>query len=246
MTNLTITERAAARLIQKTPLETNRDLEGLLMQRCRLSLKSNVRTTFHDNRTATEEYSPPTLVGKAVVENLPSVIKAFELAMTPAPNHEIVAAITKLKIKTASRQGEAIDFKFLIRVWSEDLKNYPADIVISALQPKGKWFPDFYDIDQHCRSETRKRSDILKMLEEFLGQQSKPKMIAGQTVDPIKLRNELQAERDRVLNKFQVLSRGLAEAVDAAKIKQSRLLDAKLDEFRISAGTENSGHSAGM
>ena len=84
------------------------------------------------------------------------------------------------------------------------------------------------------------------MLEEFLGQQSKPKMIAGQTVDPIKLRNELQAERDRVLNKFQVLSRGLAEAVDAAKIKQSRLLDAKLDEFRISAGTENSGHSAGI
>ena len=171
-----------------------------------------MKNIFHDNRTVTEEYYPPSLIGTPVLENLPATINAYRLAMTPVPEQIIIEELTKLKIKTASRQTDTIDFKFMIRVWVDDLKHFPADILMHALKPKTKWFPDFHDVVEVCEKMTKRRRDILEILEATLTLGQQTLLIERHKEDPIIIQQKLIEERNRVLLKFEELKKGLDQA----------------------------------
>lgn len=72
--------------------------------------------------------------------------EAVELSLQPASDDEILKQLVKLKAKTASKGQAEADMAIELSVYVEELRHYPADVMVAGLHRAGKqcdWFPSW-------------------------------------------------------------------------------------------------------
>ena len=92
----------------------------------------------------------------------------FEAICRPARPEKIIMALGKLRIKTAAKDGD--DLEARIAVYAEELGEYPADIVLDALNrwPKmSRWFPTWHELMDIIEWRANKRKWTLEALRGF-------------------------------------------------------------------------------
>lgn len=91
--------------------------------------------------------------------------QAVDLYLAPLPITEIIKLITRLQIIAPEKEKTTIDIKARTSIWLEELRKYPADIVIMALKKKYRWFPSLAEVMDYCDNEVARRKLIkLKLL----------------------------------------------------------------------------------
>jgi hypothetical protein len=151
---------AAARLATQTPTETNRSLEAALMQRYGLSkrLRASVMAGEPDYAMVPVRDDP----------DFQAAYNAAQLAMVPAPDEMIIAAIGVLeaKCKRGKESDGAGDLG--LRVFVSELRKYPADVVLTVLSDWGNeniFAPSWHELKVKLDKATQKRRDLLVSLE---------------------------------------------------------------------------------
>lgn len=95
-------------------------------------------------------------------------VSMFEAICRPARPEKIIMALGKLRIKTAAKDGD--DLEARIAVYAEELGEYPADIVLDALNrwPKmSRWFPTWHELMDIIEWRANKRKWTLEALRGF-------------------------------------------------------------------------------
>ena len=151
---------AAARLATQTPIETNRSLEAALTQRYGLSkrLRGSVLVGEPDYAMAPVRDDP----------DFQAAFDAVNLAMVPAPDDVIIAAIGVLeaKCKRGKESDSAGDLG--LRVFVSELKKYPADVVLTVLSDWGDqntFAPSWHELKVKLDQSVHKRREILHAIE---------------------------------------------------------------------------------
>jgi hypothetical protein len=151
---------AVTRLCASSPAETNKSLEAALMQRYGLS----------------KRLRPSVLIGEPDYAMVPvrddpdfqAAYNAIHLAMVPAPDEMIIAALGVLeaKCKRGKESDGAGDLG--LRVFVSELRNYPADVVLTVLKNWGDqniFAPSWHELKVKLDAGTQKRRDMLYALE---------------------------------------------------------------------------------
>lgn len=72
-----------------------------------------------------------------------------DVLLAPAPDHVMEGAIARLAVKCGRRKEDDRSADFSLAVFIEDLREYPADLVVAALRywpTCSKWWPDWADL----------------------------------------------------------------------------------------------------
>jgi len=151
---------AAARLSVSTPAETNKSLEVALQQRYGLSKKLRAVVLIGE-----PDYA---MVPVRDDPNFDAAYNAVRLAMVPAPDEMIIAALGVLEAKC--KRGKETDElgKFGLKVFLSELRNYPADVVLTVLKNWGDqnvFAPSWHELKVKLDAGTQKRRDMLYALE---------------------------------------------------------------------------------
>ncbi len=87
--------------------------------------------------------------------------------LEPLPPQTILQELTKLKVKTKTRNMTTDEQTLMIQAYCEELQRFPADIVLYVLRSIGDtspWFPAWAELHQELRWRTDKRAFMLDAL----------------------------------------------------------------------------------
>ena len=151
---------AAARLATQTPTETNRSLEAALMQRYGLSkrLRAAVLVGEPDYAMVPVRDDP----------DFQAAYNAAQLAMVPAADEMIIAAIGVLEAKCKRGKESEGAGDLGLRVFVGELRKFPADVVLTVLSDWGNeniFAPSWHELKVKLDKATQKRRDLLVSLE---------------------------------------------------------------------------------
>jgi len=85
------------------------------------------------------------------------ILNAF---LEPLPQDRILKGLTRLQVICPEREKSEIDKKFRLKIYVEELSKYPADIVVTALLKRYKWFPALAELLDVCDNEMAFRKVI--------------------------------------------------------------------------------------
>ena len=71
-------------------------------------------------------------------------LAVLDAALVPAPKEVILKALTRVKLSVNPRNQGADDAKYQRAIYVDELSEFPADVVVEALQRLGRrdWFPN--------------------------------------------------------------------------------------------------------
>jgi len=98
--------------------------------------------------------------GGADSEELEQALVAYERACLPMPDQWTNEELAKLKARTVSRQQDQEELSLMLRVYADDLAEWPADVVKEVLrtQPKvSKFWPTWYELEERLKLKAWKR-----------------------------------------------------------------------------------------
>jgi hypothetical protein len=96
--------------------------------------------------------------------------RAHELlavALHPASPQTLVTELTRLRLMTKARAQGDDDQTAVLAIYAEELAEYPADVVVSALRGWAKrevFFPALADLHEACHKASRKRRALAECL----------------------------------------------------------------------------------
>ena len=89
-----------------------------------------------------------------------TAIKMLDKALEPLPSETILQELTRLKLKTMARNMTTEELSLQLAVYTDELGQYPADIVVKVLRdwPKqSKWWPTWHELDIELEWRTNRR-----------------------------------------------------------------------------------------
>ena len=96
-----------------------------------------------------------------------TAIKMLQKALEPLPANTILQELTRLKLKTMARNMTTEELSLQLAVYTDELGQYPADIVVKVLRdwPKqSKWWPTWHELDIELEWRTNRRQFKLDAL----------------------------------------------------------------------------------
>jgi hypothetical protein len=91
----------------------------------------------------------------------------LQKALEPLPSEQILKELTRLKLKTMARNITTEELSLQLAVYTDDLAQYPADIVVKVLRdwPKqNKWWPTWHELVNEMEWRTNGRQYKLDAL----------------------------------------------------------------------------------
>lgn len=146
-------------LIQRTPEENDNNLSQYLKSTLKLPLSTTKRVCYTDYGC---DFCQNVEYGDLNEEQRQAANEAIDSYMQPLPRAEIIKLITRLQIISPEKEKPEYDLKARLIIWVEELVNYPADIVKSALTRRYRWFPALAEVLEFCDNEIAFRK-LLKM-----------------------------------------------------------------------------------
>lgn len=151
-----------AQLLTQTPQENTSNLVQFLKHTLKLPVNISKRTVFTQNGC---DFIEDIEVGEMTEPEKEQARQAVDLYLAPLPITEIIKFITRLQIIAPEKEKTTIDIEARTSIWLEELRKYPADIVIMALKKKYRWFPSLAEVMDYCDNEVARRKLIkLKLL----------------------------------------------------------------------------------
>ena len=154
------------------PEATDKALLASLPQSVRLSLRE-VREAEIDPRYGYDEVFKTFRLADALTpEARAAALRLVEAAMAPADKMTIAREVTRLRAMTKAKAEQEDDLKVLAALYSEDLRAYPTDVVVSVIRKwinREKWWPAWSELKAMLDEALRYRSALLKTLEEHHG-----------------------------------------------------------------------------
>lgn len=98
--------------------------------------------------------------GGAPEEDIAAAMDILDRANARCPIEIAEKAVQTLRIRTVRRFEDVDDMVAVIAVYSEDLSEYPADVVIDACRSwarQSKWFPAWVELQELCDLMIRRR-----------------------------------------------------------------------------------------
>jgi hypothetical protein len=91
---------------------------------------------------------------------------AVEFSLRPAPEDVLAQALYRLRIVTRGRDRAGDDREAEAMIWIEELRRFPADIVLETLRTwpersDGMWWPTWHDVRETIARQTAARSMLL-------------------------------------------------------------------------------------
>ena len=132
--------------------QTDRALEASLPAPLRTLLSSNaIYDSGFENLLRYEELPPArNAVGEAMLEQARAVLDA---ALVPAEPAAVLKILARLKISTSYRSYAADDAKLERRVYADELRGYPLDVIDEACRKwarREQWWPSVAEIVEEC------------------------------------------------------------------------------------------------
>ena len=153
-------KNAVARLCESSPQETNKNLEVALMQRYGLckTLRASVLVGEPDFA----------LVPVRSDFSFQAAYDAVMLAMLPAPDELIIAALSVIEAKCKRGKESDEAGSFSLKVFVSELRSYPADVVLSVLKAWGDqniFAPSWHELKVKLDAAQQKRRDLIFAIE---------------------------------------------------------------------------------
>jgi hypothetical protein len=100
----------------------------------------------------------------------------------PAPDEMIIAGLAKLRALTASRARDDRSTDIQIEAYIEQLKMWPADAVVQALNDapsRSKWFPTWHELEEQLKYLTTDRRLIVAAIDRRIARLEKKTSVQG-------------------------------------------------------------------
>lgn len=110
---------------------------------------------------------------KASHADLEEALPILEAVNQPCPPDIAAKAVGALKVRTVARKEQQDDLSLTVAVFTEDLMDYPPDVVIDACRrwaSKEKWFPSWAELKDLLDYKAGKRRKILEALRKALNE----------------------------------------------------------------------------
>lgn len=95
------------------------------------------------------------------------VLAIVEAVNVPMKEQETIFELGRLRVQTKARAEDAENMEFLLRVYAEDMREYPADIVKAACRRWArinKFFPAWAELKGEMDYLARNRKALLRVL----------------------------------------------------------------------------------
>ncbi|WP_157230895.1 hypothetical protein [Kiloniella laminariae] len=95
-------------------------------------------------------------------------IRTLRLSLAPLSRSQTMRELLRLKVKTGSRNMDAQTLELQLEVYADELARFPADCVLQVLGEvgRGKWWPDWGEIERRLTPLETTRRRILRALEK--------------------------------------------------------------------------------
>ena len=163
------TDAARAKLESQAPEETDRKLLQWLTSSLQIEPTAQVRLTYPTTggylRTVTG-YSFEGLTD----DNRSRALEAVQSAMTPATVERCEELVSTLHAVTAHRQDSENSLKVILRLYSDCLAKYPADVSKAVVErfiyrsEKPNFFPTLSELKTECDRAAHQRQQLLRSL----------------------------------------------------------------------------------
>jgi hypothetical protein len=113
-------------------------------------------------------YDVPAAVDAAAAVEAQTFAAALRQTCRPLDEQDILIELGKLRVKVARRAEEGADMQLLLEAYTEELRDYPADIVLEVLRlwpSLSKWWPALEELKQPLGWRVRQRTGFLAALE---------------------------------------------------------------------------------
>ena len=132
--------------------QADRGLEASLPAPLRTLLRSKARYDSQFDALLRYEPLPPakTPAGEAMLDRARN---ALDAALVPAEPAAVLKMLARLKISTSSRNRDGDDAKLERRVFADELRHYPLDVVDEACRRwarREQWWPSIAEIVGEC------------------------------------------------------------------------------------------------
>ena len=148
-------------LTAKPPAENDKSLNQMLKSRLTSCMKCKTKTVFTEHGTDYKEIIIFEGLDEAKKQEAQEILNAF---LEPLPQDRILKGLTRLQVICPEREKSEIDKKFRLKIYVEELRKYPADVVVMALLKKYKWFPALAELLDVCDNEMTFREIVKKGL----------------------------------------------------------------------------------
>jgi hypothetical protein len=113
-------------------------------------------------------YNTPAVVDAAATTEAKTFVSALQQTCRPLDDESLIRELAKLRTKVGRRAEEGSDMELLFEAYVEDLREYPADIVLEVLRTwpnLSKWWPALEELKQPIGWRVRQRAGFLAALE---------------------------------------------------------------------------------
>lgn len=108
----------------------------------------------------------------AKAEEFQQALLAYERACLPMPDPQINEELGKLRVRTAWRDPGQEDMSFAMRVYADDLAEWPADVVKEVLSTQhkvSKFWPAWIELEERLKLKAWKRLKTRDALRQAAG-----------------------------------------------------------------------------
>ena len=128
------------------------ELEALLPQSVKSAMQSKTNKDF--------DLTGYTMTQQVSLQDYEQALALLSRALEPSSKAMVLKELTKLKLKTTTKNMDAAELKMQLGVYTDELAKYPPDIVITVLAKwaeQSKWWPAWHELHRDLEWRTNKR-----------------------------------------------------------------------------------------
>ena len=156
---LSVTGLETTKNIAQTPMENDKSLKAMLKSTLKSGVKFSTKAIFGENGVEYREIIHFEELSQDQMRQAEEILNAFN---EPLPKDRILKGLTRLQVICPERAKNEIDKQARAKIYSDELSNYPADVVVKALMTKFKWFPALSELLDICDNEMAFRELVKK------------------------------------------------------------------------------------
>lgn len=140
-------EKMAARLCKGSPEQNDALMLAKLSSGLNADLVIEKRSTFSEDGemvgVAVADVQRPQGITQTQIDQALTVVR---LSLVPPPEKAVADELARLRLKTACRPGETEDIAARSALYAAELRAYPADVALTVLRQRWKWFPAWSEL----------------------------------------------------------------------------------------------------
>ena len=135
------------------------ELEALLPQSVKSAMQSQMNKDY--------DLTGFKMTQQVSLRDYETALALLSKALEPSDKAMVLKELTKLKLKTTTKNMDAAELKMQLGVYTDELAKYPPDIVTTVLAKwaeQSKWWPTWHELHRDLEWRTNKRQWKLEAL----------------------------------------------------------------------------------